>query len=131
MGRTDMFELIDKTELTRLNDEIYTNYYMYEEYMGKTSEYRKEEWQRVLSSGEIILKDIASKMDCDPSDRQVQECVSEFKRHVSDNFYLCNSDTFKALGERYVNDESLGAKIDKIKPGLSKFLGKAILMSEI
>ncbi len=75
--------------------------------------------------GEIYLK-IASLMDRDASDPAVQEAVAHWRQHISDSFYECTLETFRGLGDLYVDDERFTANIDKIKPGLARFLREAI-----
>lgn len=132
MSKSSMFNSIDGTEYKRFDNgrinEPYANFFMYEEYTEKADEYSKEDWDRILARGEVILKRIAGKMDKEPSDKDIQEDIDEFKQYINDNFYGCTTETFRVLGERYIHDELFASNIEKFKPGLANFLGEAILI---
>lgn len=106
--------------------EKYGNTSAYKESNKKTSKYTKEDWSNIMKGWDEIYKKLASLMDKNPDDKEVQESVHQFREHISKNFYDCTPEIFRGLGELYVNDERFTANIDKYKTGLSKFLREAI-----
>lgn len=58
--------------------------------------------------------------------------IHKFKRqsanrqHITDSFYNCTLEIFRGLGDLYVQDEHFTANIDKVKPGLAKFMREAM-----
>ncbi|CBZ02797.1 MerR family transcriptional regulator [Clostridium botulinum] len=106
--------------------EKYGNTSAYKESNKKTSKYTKEDWSNIMKGWDKIYKKLASLMDKNPDDNEVQESVHQFREHISKNFYDCTPEIFRGLGELYVNDERFTDNIDKYKVGLSKFLREAI-----
>ncbi|MDP4143345.1 MAG: MerR family transcriptional regulator [Bacillota bacterium] len=133
MGKKEMFDGFDMSEIEKHKEKYaeetrqkYGNTYAYKESQKKTSQYKKEDWARIMSRSEEIYKKVIANMDKGPADKEVQEAVAELRQHITDSFYNCTPEIFRGLGDLYVNDERFTANIDKYKPGLAKFLREAM-----
>ncbi|EJO5347721.1 MerR family transcriptional regulator [Clostridium botulinum] len=133
MDKKEIFEVFNMAEIEshqkKYSEEVkrkYGNSSAYKEYNEKTSKYEKEDWNNIMKNWDIIYKKLASLMDKDPANNEVQQAIHQFRDHISKNFYECTPEIFRGLGELYVNDERFTANIDKYKVGLSKFLREAI-----
>ena len=98
----------------------------YKESEKRTSKYTKEDWAVITEKQNEIYKRLAELMDKEPIDKEVQKSVGQWRQFITDYFYTCTPEIFRGLGELYVNDEGFTANIDKIKPGLAKFLSEGI-----
>lgn len=98
----------------------------YKESQRKTSKYTKEDWQRITERGNEIYAAIASLMDRDPGDPEVQGWADAWRQHITDNFYNCSPEMMVGLADLYIQDERFTKNIDKTKPGLAVYLNKAM-----
>ncbi len=133
MDKKEMFEAFDMSMIERHKEKYaaeaeykYGHTDAYQESEKKTARYSKEDWTAIMKQGNELYTRIASKMDRGPEDPQVQEAVSQWRQHITDNFYNCTPEIFRGLGDLYVNDERFTANIDQIKPGLASFLREAM-----
>ncbi|XDD50497.1 MerR family transcriptional regulator [Leptospira sp. WS92.C1] len=133
MDKKTMFEGFDFEEIEKHKEKYseetkqkYGNTNSYLESQSKTSRYSKEDWAKIKMRGDAIYAKIGMLMDKKPDDSQVQIEIENWRQHITDNFYNCTPDIFRGLGDLYVNDERFSKNIDKVKPGLSQFLRKAM-----
>ena len=73
-----------------------------------------------------IYTSLAEKTNLDPASADVQVLVEKCKKHICDNYYDCDVNMFRELGNLYVNDVRFKENFDKYKPGFAEFLSKAI-----
>lgn len=106
--------------------ELYSQSESYREFEKKTSTYSKNDWDKVNSGIVAIFKKFSGTMKYGENSTQAQTVVDEWKKYISENFYSCNNDILRCLGELYVQDTRFAENIDKVKPGLSAFISKAI-----
>jgi MerR family transcriptional regulator, multidrug-efflux activator len=92
----------------------------------RTSQYTKEDWARIQATTEDIYRRIAERMDHKPSDPEVQKAVAEWRQFITDHYYDCTLEIFRGLGDLYVDDPRFTKNIDKLQPGLAKFLREAM-----
>jgi DNA-binding transcriptional MerR regulator len=133
METSKMFEAFDMSEIEK-HRELYAgetrakygNSDAYKESEKKTARYSQDDWARILKTSGEIYSGIAGRMDQGPEDREVQDAVARLRQHISDSFYDCSPEIFRGLGDLYVSDERFTANIDKVAPGLARFLRDAI-----
>lgn len=98
----------------------------FKESQNKTSNYNKEDWKRITKQTEQIYNDFANNMDKYPSHPDVQNLVSKWQKHITENFYNCTNEILAGLGQMYVDDERFTKNINRYKEGLAKFISDAI-----
>jgi DNA-binding transcriptional MerR regulator len=135
MDKKDMFKAFDMSEIEKHKEKYeeetrqkYGNTDAYKESQKKTSKYTKADWEGITTKGGEIYEKIAEKMDRNPSDPEVQKLTAEWRQHITDSFYNCTPEIFRGLADLYVEDERFTANIDKVKPGLAKFLREAMII---
>lgn len=133
MGKKEMFEAFDmsvienhKKKYAEETKQKYGHTDAYKESEKKTSGYTKEDWARIFEESGRIYKTIADNMDKGSADPEVQKAVAAWRQHITDSFYDCTPEIFRGLADLYVDDERFTANIDKIKPGLARFLSDAM-----
>ena len=129
MSNEEKFIGFDMSNIEKYKEEAKNKYKdtdAYKESERKTSSYTKEEWNNINEGMNIIFKKIANLMDKSPKDSEVQTIVHEWRNYITNNFYNCNIEIFKGLGEMYINDERFKKNIDKFKTGLADFISLAI-----
>ncbi len=133
MGKKEMFEAFDmsvienhKKKYAEETMQKYGHTDAYKESEKKTSGYTKEDWARIFEESGRIYKTIADNMDKGPADPEVQKAVAAWRRHITDSFYNCTPEIFRGLADLYEDDERFTANIDKIRPGLARFLSDAM-----
>lgn len=129
----DMFKAFDMSEVYNQQKkyekevkEKYGNTSAYVESQKKTKKYNKEDWSRISEESNIIFENIAKLMDRKVDDPEVQREIENWRNHITNNFYNCTKEIFVGLGQMYIYDERFTKNIDKVKPGLAKFLSEAI-----
>ncbi len=93
-----------------------------EKRIGKMS---KGRWQGVQQEGEDVARALAVLMDRAPSDPAVQELIARHHRWI-ENFYPCNAQVYRGLGEMYVSNEEFRAYYEKFAEGLADFMQMAM-----
>ncbi len=133
MNNQEMFKVFDMSEIEKHQAKYaaetrqkYGDTDAYKESMQKAAKYTKDDWSRIMSKSNEIYQRIADSMEKGPSDPEVQEAVAQWRQHITDNFYNCTLEIFRGLGDLYVDDDRFTANIDKVKPGLAKFLREAM-----
>lgn len=133
MSKNDMFKAFDMSEIERHKEqyaketkERYGNSEAYRESEEKTASYSKEKWQEIQETGSKIFSKLATLMDRNPSDLDVQETIASYRQYITDNFYNCTPEIFRGLGDLYVADGRFTKNIDKHGEGLSAFMQKAM-----
>jgi DNA-binding transcriptional MerR regulator len=133
MAKEKMFEGFDRkaleahqTEYEGEAEKLYGRTEAWKESQRRTKAYTKEDWARVLGRGSEIFARIGTMMDRPVTDPEVQKEVGEWRSHISESFYDCTLEIFRGLGEMYVADARFTKNIDRIRPGLSRYLSEAI-----
>lgn len=132
MRKKEMVDGFDTSDIKKHKkkyiDEVIQKYdkKVSEEYERKTLSYDKNKWSSIMESFESLFKRLADNMDKDPNSKEVQEVIHAYRMHISDNFYDCNSQIFRGLGELYVSDFRFTKNIDRYAVGLSEFIREAI-----
>ncbi|GEN55045.1 MerR family transcriptional regulator [Halobacillus faecis] len=133
MKNEDRFRPFDKREIEahqkKYEKEVearWGNTDAYKQSKQKTSQYTKEDWERIQQEGDGIDRELVKLMDRDPSDSDVQQLIDKKRQHITDHFYECNLDIFRGLADMYVNDPRFTKNIDQWKEGYAEFLKKAM-----
>ncbi len=94
----------------------------------RTKDYSKEKWGEVLEEGVAIARRVADLMNqgVASDDTGVQEEIERYHAYIDSNFYSCNIEIFKGLGEMYIVDERFTAHYEKLSEGLTVFFSEAI-----
>ena len=132
MDNREMFDGFDMSEIEEYKEkyaEEVRNTYdkeVVDECQQKTANYTEEDWAVIQAKGNEIYKKLASLMDRNPDDPQVQQIIGEYREYITANFYNCTLEIFRGLGDLYINDPRFTKNIDKVKEGLSEYLRKAM-----
>lgn len=99
----------------------------YMEFEKKQSELTDENKKSVLYNFMKIFMEFGQMTIYDFSDLKVQNQVEKLQDYITDNFYKCNKDILRSLGQMYVNNEEFRNNIDKFGgKGTANFVSKAI-----
>lgn len=100
----------------------------YRESARRTKGYTKQDCQRIgVGSNEINQAFIVLMEAGVPADSPEAKAVAERHRgHISKWFYPCSPEIHAGLGQMYVADPRFTKNIDKARPGLAKYISKAI-----
>lgn len=135
MADTEMFEAFDydkmMEEQKKYEEEVkerWGNTEAYRVSREKTSQYTKEDWERINSIQTQNLKDLCALYEANVphDDPRVQEVVDRARRFISDHFYECTLEAWSCLGQMYIADERFTAFYEKLSPGLAAYYNDAI-----
>lgn len=131
MTKKHMFSAFDMKEIeahqAKYADEVRQKYGANAVESGKrTAAYTKQDWTEIMLKSGDIYTNIANNMDKGPADPIVQQGVAQWRAHITKYFYECTPEIFRGLGDLYVDDDRFTQNIDKIKPGLARFLREAM-----
>src|SRR5699024_3726294 len=104
----------------------YGNSDAYKESQEKTSKYSKNDWENIMGEASVIYEELAKLMDKDPSDKQVQDLVEQWRNELSIKSYKCTIEIVRVLAIMYVGDERCTKNIHKYGEGLAQFMSDAM-----
>ncbi len=93
---------------------------------AKTEQYSNEDWEKVMSKMDTILKKFADQIDAAPESQIVQALVEEWRNFITESYYDCTVEILAGLGEMYVADERFTKNMDKFCVGTTVLMSKAI-----
>lgn len=133
-GENNMsFEEFNNSEIQKLQEEYskeikekYGETSQYKEFKEKTANYSKNKWEELYSQLNDIFKSFSEIMKSFPDCKESQNLVAKLQKFISSNYYYCSDEFLNNLGQMYVCDERFRKNIDKIKPGLAKYVNEAI-----
>jgi hypothetical protein len=129
MSMTDeeLYEGFSKETIERYKREARE---MYDPAMVEESERRvrrlsKEQWQAIKAEGGEVLTALATLLDRDPADPEVQALIA---RHYAwiEHFYTPTAEIYRGLGRLYVEHPEFRATHENIRPGLAEFMAAAM-----
>lgn len=98
----------------------------YKESVEKTSQYKNEDWIRVMQDAKNIMKQFASLVGTNPASEEAQDLVKQWQQYISKNMYHCTDVILKGLGQMYLADQRFQDNIDENGSGTAEFMSKAI-----
>ena len=126
---TSMFQGFDHEAYAEEADARWGNTDAFKESARRTKRYGKAEWDAIRSEGEAIYARFAELMreGASASDARVRGVVEAHRAHIDRWFYPCSPAMQKNLAALYVGDARFTANIDKVAPGLARFIHEAIV----
>lgn len=97
----------------------------YRQSMKRVKNWTKEDYERFKNENDAFTQKLALAMEFDVKSQKVQALIKQHHQRVG-YFYECSLETYRNLGKMYVTDKRFTAYYDKFKPGLAKFVFKAI-----
>jgi len=100
----------------------------YAEFSEKTKDYSKERFADINTGLEYIFRDFAElmKSGAEPISAEAQALVKKLQKYITENYYTCNDEILKGLGQMYIADERFKNNIDKYADGTAEFASEAI-----
>jgi uncharacterized repeat protein (TIGR03833 family) len=92
----------------------------------KYKDYNSDDLNKINKEAESIYNQFVNNMEKEVSDPIIQGLVSDWKNHISNNYYECSNEILLKLGRMYVNDERFKNNIDKYKKGVASYISEAI-----
>lgn len=97
----------------------------YKQSVERTKNWTKDDYRRIKEAGVALAKELASAMELDIKSDEVQSLIGKHHQGI-ETFYDCSYEMYRGLSNMYVEDPRFTAYYDKFKPGLAKWLQKAI-----
>ena len=127
MATAELFGGLDEAKLEEYRKEAKERWgSVVDDSYRRYNSYTKAQKDAMWSDISSIYTGIAAKMDRDPGSPEVQELVGRWYRVINEKFYTCTPEVFRGLGEMYVQDQRFTDNIDKVKPGLARYLKEAM-----
>lgn len=128
--RTMNFEVFDTNEIEQYKAEVKEKWghtEAYQEYEQRTAAQSKHNCDRFADEMMSLFAEFGAIKQLPPADKAVQEKVVALQSYINKNFYTCNNEILKALGEMYVSDERFKKNIDRFGgEGTAEFVRQAI-----
>jgi DNA-binding transcriptional MerR regulator len=128
MKNDDLFQDFADDEMNEYKEEAKKRWGHTEAYrqsIERTKHWTKADYKRIKEQAEVFNKELAAAMELDIKSKQVQDLIKKHHEGI-EVFYDCSYEMYKTLGDMYVQDPRFTAYYDKYKPGLAKWLQKAI-----
>ena len=123
------FEVFDTNEIEQYKLEVkekWGNCKAYQEYEQRVSCKSNHDFATEMMS---IFAKFGTMKQMFPEDKAVQDKVAALQAYINENFYTCNNEILKALGDMYVYDERFKKNIDHAGgEGTAEFVRQAILV---
>lgn len=122
------FHVFDKSDIEQYKAEAkakWGNNKEYQEYEQKQKS--GHDFSEAASKLMNLFIEIGTLRQLLPADKVVQEKIGALKNFITSNYYTCNTEIFRELGQMYVNDERFKHNIDKAGgEGTAEFVKQAI-----
>lgn len=128
MNNDDLFASFDDDELVENMKEAkkrWGNTDAYKQSVQRVKHWTKSDYNRLKEEGNKFTQKLAAAMDKEIPSKEVQELIAQHHKGI-EYFYECSYEMYRGLGELYVTDPRFTAYYDKFRPGLAKWLQKAI-----
>ena len=122
------FRVFDNSEIEQYKAEAKAKW-------GDTKEYQEYEQKQksgydfsaTTSQLMNLFIEIGALRQLSPTDKVVQKKIDALRNFITSNYYTCNIEIFRGLGQMYVNDERFKNNIDNIGgEGTAEFIKQAI-----
>lgn len=128
--KTMDFEVFDTNEIEQYKEEVkakWSRFEAYQEYEQKAASQSKHSYDRFADEMTSLFAEFGAMKKLPPGDKDVQEKVAALQSYINENFYTCNNEILKELGEMYVCDERFKKNIDRFGgEGTAEFVRQAI-----
>jgi DNA-binding transcriptional MerR regulator len=91
----------------------------------RTKHWTREDYKRIAEEGNKFTAALSKLMDREVEDQEVQKMIAQHYAGIQ-TFYDCSLEMYRGLGNLYVEDARFAAFYDKFRPGMAKFMQKAI-----
>ena len=101
----------------------------YKESARRTKQYGKAEWDAIRVEGDAVFSRFVELMreGARPGDERVRAAVIAHRDHITRWFYPCSVEIQRGLAEMFVADPRFAANIDRLAPGLARYVRDAIV----
>jgi DNA-binding transcriptional MerR regulator len=95
----------------------------------RTGSYGKEDWQRIQLEADALNERIGAAVRAGeaPDSPAAMDLAEEHRQHIRANFYDCGYEIHRGIAGLYTGDPRFTATLDKVAPGLARWLHEAIL----
>jgi MerR family transcriptional regulator, thiopeptide resistance regulator len=136
LGPDEYFEVFGESDPRQYADEAQERWGetdAYRESSRRTSEYTKDDWQRLGEESARIETELAACLrEGEPADGPRATAAAEAHRqHIDRWFYPCSYDMHVGLADMYVADPRFAAHYDEIEAGLAAYVHEAILANAL
>ena len=122
------FHVFDKSEIEQYKAEARAKWggtKAYQEYEQKQKS--GHDFSKTTSQLMHLFVEIGALRQLPPADKAVQEKIGALRNFITRNYYTCNPEIFRELGQMYVNDARFKHNIDKAGgEGTAEFVKQAI-----
>lgn len=132
MDQEKMFEAFGDFDPTKYEAEVKERWgdtEAYKESACRTARYTKQDWTAMKEEMDRIQKSLADLLGAGraPTEPAAMDLAEEYRQHLSRWFYPCSYTLHRGLGEMYVADPRFTENLDRVRPGLPRFLREAII----
>lgn len=128
--KTMNFEIFNTNEIEQYKEEVKKKWgdsETYKEYEQREASRNEQNYGKFADEMISLFVEFGAMKQLHPTDKAVQEKVSALQTYISNNFYTCNNEILKGLGEMYVYDERFKNNIDRFGgEGTAEFVRRAI-----
>ena len=98
----------------------------YSQCKNKTSEYTKEDYDRIIEESNEIMFEFVDRLKQDVNPENCTDLVIEWQNYITKYFYKCTNEILLHLADTYVEDERFKENLDCIYEGLAKYISDSI-----
>ena len=124
------FEVFNTNEIEQYKEEVKAKWghsKAYREYEQRASSQSEHNYDKFADEIMSLFTKLGALKQFPPTDKAVQEKVAVLQSYINENFYTCNNEILKELGEMYVCDERFKKNIDHFGgEGTAEFVRQAI-----
>ncbi|MEM7233532.1 MAG: MerR family transcriptional regulator, partial [Planctomycetota bacterium] len=130
-SKVDYERLFDGFDPARYEDEAQDRWGetdAYQESARRTKRYSEEDWKRIRTESDDLLRRIAGLMQrgVAPTNGLAMDLADEHRQQIDRWYYPCSRAMHAGLARMYVTDSRFAATIDKHGEGLTRYLVEAI-----
>lgn len=98
----------------------------YKQSAERTKHMTKSDFERIGKENEVLLNEIAARMDNTPESPEVQKLIARHHEGLR-TFYEPSTELYRGLAEMYVSDPRFAGYYEKYAKGLASFMRSAML----
>ena len=125
--RTMNFEVFNTNEIEQYKEEVKAKWGHSQEYEQRAASQSEHNYDKFADGIMSLFTKFGALKQFPPTDKAVQEKVAVLQSYINENFYTCNNEILKELGEMYVCDERFKKNIDHFGgEGTAEYVRQAI-----